>query len=380
MKTLIAVLVGLTMLTSVTILAGSQRTAAAQTDLDTTMLLFDLSGSMDDIEPDGRTRLAVAQQAMISAIGGVEPGSQNIGIRSFSGCGSTRLEAAPAPVNQAALAATINSFTADSRTDIASALNAVAGDFAGTTGRASVILLSDGEHNCPGDPCVTAANLIASGIDIVVHAIGIGTAGTNAQDELTCIASVTGGTVVAVESADELLDAIDTAITGDATSARVMTVVATCITSPVVQNDDSLGALTVGTVFTDSAGIARVLVTGEDCNFDCDMGFDINCDGIRGDFCPTEYDRKTVAGAGKCLELINGSNEDPDQVPVTVEGICGDPVAAAAAVEACEYFAESQIFQGRADAARVVGDAFLADFNQQLADDRLAKATAKAGL
>lgn len=377
MKTLLAVVLGLTLFLSVTILAGSQRTAQAQQENNTTMMLFDLSGSMGEIEPDGRTRLAVAQQAMIQAIGGVEPGSQDIGIRSFSDCGVTQLEAAPAPVDQAALAATINSFTPDAQTDIAAALNAVAGDFAGTSGRPSVILLSDGAHNCAGDPCMTAANLIAAGIDIVVHAIGIGTADTAAEAELACIASVTGGTVVSVAGADELLDAIATVITGDPTSAIVTTVLATCINSPIVQNDGSLGALRVGSTFTDSASVGRVLVTGQDCDFACNMGFDMNCDGINGDFCPSEFDRNTVAGAGKCIEALYGDQDAGDD-PASLEVTCADPGAAlnAAQVKACEHYARAQVYQARADAAHATGDAFLNDFSQTLADDQLAKAEA----
>lgn len=381
LKTLIVVLLGMTLFTSVTILAGSQRTAQAQDELNTTMMLFDLSGSMGEIEPDGRTRLATAQQAMIEAIGGVAPGSQNIGLRSFSDCGETRLESAPAPVNQASLAATINSFVPDAQTDIATALNAVAGDFVGTSGRSSVILLSDGLHNCSGDPCVAAANLIAAGVDIVVHAIGIGTAGTAAEAELACIAQVTGGTTISVAGADELLDAISAVVTGGPTSAVVKTVVATCITSPLVQNDASLGALSVGTPFTDSFGVERILVTGEDCNFGCAGGFDMNCDGIRGDFCPSEFDRNTVAGAGKCLAALKAS-VSVGAVPITLEELCDNPAAQldSSQVEACEHFAMAQKFQLRADNAWDAGDAFLAGFNQTLADDQIARANAKAGL
>ena len=71
-------MLGLTILITVTVVGGSQERAVAQSSDDTTMLLFDLSGSMNQREADGRTRLATAQTAMIDAIGGVAPGSMNI--------------------------------------------------------------------------------------------------------------------------------------------------------------------------------------------------------------------------------------------------------------------------------------------------------------
>ena len=155
-------------------------------------------------------------------------------------CGVTTLEQAPAPVDQAALASTINSLSLGGSTDIAVALDAIPSDLAGTTGRSTVILLSDGAHNCTGDPCQSATNLIAAGIDVVVHAIGIGTAGTRAETELGCIAGVTGGTVVSVDDADELFEAIDDVLEGNgARSVFVELATPTCINSCLLYTSPS---------------------------------------------------------------------------------------------------------------------------------------------
>lgn len=313
---LLATLIGLTILASVTITGVSQETASAQSDGDTTMLLFDLSGSMDRTAPDGRTRLENAQSAMIQAIGALTPGSTNIGIRSFSDCGVSNLERAPAPVDAASLATTINSFTTDAATDIANALRSVANDFGGTTGRKSVILLSDGLDNCGGDPCATASALIAAGIDIIVNAIGIGTAGTAAETQLACIASVTGGTVVSVESADDLFDALDDAISGGATSAVVRSTGTVCINSTIVQSNPDIQSLSVGDTYTDGTGNQLLLISGETCGYDCNDGFDMNCDGILGDFCASNRGRTTVAGAGECT-----ADTDADLIDQTEEAV-----------------------------------------------------------
>lgn len=384
-RRLLVTLVGLTLFASVTV-AGSQEPASAQAELDTTMLLFDLSGSMGQIEPDGRTRLAVAQQSMIQAIGGIAPGSRNIGVRSFSNCGVTTLEQAPAPADQASLAATINSFSPVALTDIAVALNAVAGDFAASSGRSTVILLSDGAHNCAGDPCQTANDLIAAGIDIVVHAIGIGTAGTSAETQLSCIANVTGGTVVSVDGADELFDAIDDAFDGNgATAASVDFQIPTCINSAMVQNDPALAALSLGVPYRDSAGTSRILISGQECNFDCADGFDINCDGKIGDFCDSSFDLDTVHGVGQCLAQL-GLDDDGESIAeiAMLENHCVESStpfflnqpAPSELSEACRHYRNAKTLQARADDAASNGDASFANYNQVLADDAFSKAQA----
>jgi len=385
MRHLLVAFLGLALFASVTLVAGSQQPASAQTDLDTTMLLFDLSGSMGSLEPDGRTRLAVAQQAMIDAIGGLEPGSRNIGIRTFSDCGVTTLEQAPTPTDLASLSATINSFTPDAGTDIALALSAVGDDFDTSSGRKTVILLSDGEDTCLGDPCQTATDLINAGVDIVVNAIGIGTAGTTAEAELACIAGVTGGTVVSVASAEEIFSAIDDALDDDddATSAFIEYRVPTCINSTLVQNDPALAATALGYPFRDSGGVQRVLVSGESCNFDCSGGFDINCDGELGDFCNSDFDRTTVRGVGQCLEQL-GEDANGESIAeiAMLEANCLDNLESASArasqpvelTAACNNYRTAKTFQRRADDARSNSDAAHRDYNQILADAAFAKA------
>jgi len=370
------VVLGFSLVASVAVVVGPAKSASAQSDVDTTMLLFDLSGSMARLEADGRTRLQTAQDAMISAIGGLESGSKNIGIRTFSDCQVSDLAAPPGPVDAAGLAAVISSFTVDDRTDISFALESAAGDLAGQPGRQSIILLSDGEQTCPGDPCATAQALVAAGIDVIIHAIGIGTAGTAAEQQLACIAGATGGTVVSVDNSAELFEAIDDAITGDATAGLIFAAIPTCITSPSVQSDSSLGAATVGTPYTDSAGVRRVLTTGAACGFYCEGGFDINCDGVLDDFCPAEFDANTVAGAGRCLEFF-GDKADPTEevdengnptMNAILAYVCtGDAELSSDMVAPCSHYGEGQSLEARADNARSVGDAFLADWNEKLA-------------
>jgi|GEM_PF-2498574 len=74
-----------------------------------------------------------------------------------------------------------------------------------------------------------------------------------------------------------------------------------CINSALAQ-DNGFG-LSVGGNFT-ADGVTYVVTTGEVCGFDCVKGWDMNCDGKFGDFCPSEFDRKNVFDAGRCMAFL----------------------------------------------------------------------------
>lgn len=75
-----------------------------------------------------------------------------------------------------------------------------------------------------------------------------------------------------------------------------------CIEDVAADMSETAQSLSVGSIYTDSSGSTFVISTGtSSCSFNCHAGFDMNCDDILGDYCPAEFDRRTVAGAAKCL-------------------------------------------------------------------------------
>ena len=74
-------------------------------------------------------------------------------------------------------------------------------------GSGEIILVSDGESNCPPDPCQVVRD---TRIPVVVHTVGFLLAkdDTAAEQELRCIAQVTGGISVTVEKAGDTIAAI----------------------------------------------------------------------------------------------------------------------------------------------------------------------------
>src|SRR5690606_8593260 len=83
-------------------------------------------------------------------------------------------EAPLAPLDPAAMQRTIAGINAKNlaRTPIADSLAAVASDLSKAKGRKIVVLLTDGEETCEGDPARAIADLQARGIDVRVNIVG----------------------------------------------------------------------------------------------------------------------------------------------------------------------------------------------------------------
>lgn len=81
-----------------------------------------------------------------------------------------------------------------------------------------------------------------------------------------------------------------------------------CIEDDLVQDNAEVRLGGVGTMFDGPGGARYVITAGDGCNFGCLDGFDANCDGRIGDYCPIEHDRTTVLGVLECLELMNGAD------------------------------------------------------------------------
>jgi hypothetical protein len=75
-------------------------------------------------------------------------------------------------------------------------------------GGGTVILITDGEESCKGDPVQAAATLKASGLDIALNIVGFTVTGQKVQRDLTAFAQSTGGQFYAAQSGEALADAL----------------------------------------------------------------------------------------------------------------------------------------------------------------------------
>ncbi|WP_315092769.1 VWA domain-containing protein [uncultured Cellulomonas sp.] len=179
---------------------------------DPLLVVVDLSGSMNETASggaDGVSKLDAAKTALRTVVHQQPPGSQ-IGLWTYpSGgdCGAGGYVPAGkigAATDTAALEAQINALQADGNTPTASALAAaVASVKAQGINSANVLLVSDGESNCEGDPCAAAKSIVEQGFHVTVQAMGFDISAAG-RTELSCIANATGGTYYDVADGTQL--------------------------------------------------------------------------------------------------------------------------------------------------------------------------------
>jgi hypothetical protein len=77
-----------------------------------------------------------------------------------------------------------------------------------SVGGGTVILITDGEESCKGDPVKAAADLKASGLDIRLNIVGFALKAPKVQRDLSAFSQATGGLFYAADSGRALADAL----------------------------------------------------------------------------------------------------------------------------------------------------------------------------
>ncbi|MBA2667859.1 MAG: VWA domain-containing protein [Trueperaceae bacterium] len=142
------------------------------------VVIFDASGSMGKLLPDGSaSRLLVAREVLTELVETViEPGTP-FALRAYghvlpTSC-DTRLELPLGPLDRAVARTAIASIDAKllSGTPLAASIAMVADDLALASGPKTVILITDGEESCGGDPEAEIRALKERGIDVQLSII-----------------------------------------------------------------------------------------------------------------------------------------------------------------------------------------------------------------
>ena len=143
----------------------------------TVAIVLDASGSMLQ-RLDGRRRIDLAKAALTELIDDVLPDSVALALRVFGhkevdSCRSD-LEIPAGPLNRAAASGKVASIEAMNlaRTPIADSLRAIVADAGNHSGPLLIILLTDGEETCDGDPAAVIRELAAAGTDVRVNIVG----------------------------------------------------------------------------------------------------------------------------------------------------------------------------------------------------------------
>ena len=211
-------------LTFLIVAASMVMMVAAQTEGERNVaFVLDASGSMQ-AELEGRTRMAVAQDAVISLSGRLSP-TTNASLWVYghrlpqsdpaASCMDIEQVIPLGPADPAEFESVVSNLSAIGYTPISSTLQQAAGSLP-PDGNNTIVLVSDGEETCEGNPCAVAESLAVANVDLVVNTIGFA-ADDATRQQLQCIAGVTNGIYIDAKTEAELNQALEKASAAPAT-------------------------------------------------------------------------------------------------------------------------------------------------------------------
>ena len=139
--------------------------------------ILDASGSMLK-KLGGARRIDLAKSALTDLVRNVVPDGTDFALRVFgnkeAGSCRTDLDIPRAPLNRSAATARIQALQSLNlaKTPIAASLQKVPDDLKGVKGPALVVLVTDGEETCEGDPKAAIQALRGAGMDVRVNIVG----------------------------------------------------------------------------------------------------------------------------------------------------------------------------------------------------------------
>ena len=180
-------------------------------------IILDASGSMLKRQGSKR-RIEIAKETILSLLSDVIPSGTGFAMRVFGhkeadSC-RTDLEIPLGPLDSAAAKLKVASINAKNlaKTPIAASLAKVASDLAGVTGERIVILVTDGEETCDGDPALAIRELRSVGSDVRVNIVGYAIDEAALRETFASWAAIGGGQYLNAPDAEQLSKAMRQAL------------------------------------------------------------------------------------------------------------------------------------------------------------------------
>jgi len=180
-------------------------------------VVLDGSGSMLK-RINGVRRYQVARNALLDLTENGLPAGTPFALRAFGkggeGSCETDLELPLAPLDPGMVRQIVENLVPVNlaKTPIGASLAAVSDDLAAASGNSVVVLLTDGEETCGGDPAAEIAALRALGFEIEINIVGFALEDDELKNTFRDWASAGGGAYFDAGSAAELTDALHRAI------------------------------------------------------------------------------------------------------------------------------------------------------------------------
>jgi Ca-activated chloride channel homolog len=199
---------------AVNVIATSPNAQAQPADAAASMIVFDGSGSMwARLEGDKQAKFYLARDALKAGLTKANT-SARFGLAAFGqrrqgDCSDVQIMMPPE--DQAGgekLATLIDKHNPRGKSPLAAALKEAAKALPKGSGPRSLIIVHDDLDNCNQDPCAALADIKTSAPNVVIHALGLGLKGDDAQ-RLQCLIKPTGGKLHDVQSASALNAAVE---------------------------------------------------------------------------------------------------------------------------------------------------------------------------
>lgn len=180
-------------------------------------IIFDASGSMYK-RVDGVPRIDIARQVLTDLVQNTLPDSATVALRVFGNREAqscrTDLEIVPGPLNRQAVIDVLAGIRPQdrSRTPLADSLLQVEKDLAKIDGTKLIVMLTDGEESCDGDPDAAIAQLREKGLDVRLNIVGFAIEDESLKKTFARWADSGGGRYFNADSADQLGAALGDAL------------------------------------------------------------------------------------------------------------------------------------------------------------------------
>ncbi|MDZ7801243.1 MAG: VWA domain-containing protein [Trueperaceae bacterium] len=189
-----------------------------QADLPGIEVIFDASGSMGAPLPSGESKIDVGKRVLRDLVGEILPEGTPFALRAFGhitpqSCES-RLDVPLGPLDREAALSAIDEIQPKllSQTPIADALSQVGSDLADAGAGRSVILITDGEESCGGDPEAALAELRDAGVDVQLSIVSLGIDEEEVRTSFAELAQSAGGSYAPADDLDSLRGAVTEAL------------------------------------------------------------------------------------------------------------------------------------------------------------------------
>ncbi len=154
------------------------------------IVILDASGSMKEIFGK-QSRIDAAKKAVEQIVGKL-PSDRKFGLTvygngSSNSCSSLKTLVDLGSRNQSVVLSQLSNVKAEGKTPIAASIQEVAKAIKNHKQETTIVLISDGEESCGGDPCQVVKQLKSEGYKFIFHGIGVDTT-LQADQQLSCLA------------------------------------------------------------------------------------------------------------------------------------------------------------------------------------------------